>query len=131
MFNHSLYAARRSITSVANAAVVTLALVMTSSLMPVWAQKASSEKSPAPAAVAPSTAAVAATAPSALTPVQVSELSPVPAPAIAARAWITVDVTSGQIVASSNPDMKIEPASLTKIMTAYVRLPPSRKSVFR
>jgi len=120
MFNHSLYAARRSITSVANAAVVTLALVMTSSLMPVWAQKASSEKSPAPAAVAPSTAAVAATAPSALTPVQVSELSPVPAPAIAARAWITVDVTSGQIVASSNPDMKIEPASLTKIMTAYV-----------
>lgn len=120
MFNHSLYAARRSITSVANAAVVTLALVMTSSLMPVWAQKASSEKSPAPAAAAPSTAAVAATAPSALTPVQVSELSAVPAPAIAARAWITVDVMSGQIVASSNPDIKIEPASLTKIMTAYV-----------
>jgi D-alanyl-D-alanine carboxypeptidase (penicillin-binding protein 5/6) len=29
-------------------------------------------------------------------------------------------VTSGQVVASSNADQKIEPASLTKIMTAYV-----------
>ncbi len=122
MLNHSLCVARRIINPVANAAVVTLALLITSSLMPVWAQKASSEKSPAPAAApaAPSTAAVAATAPSVFTPVQVGELSPVPAPAIAAKAWITVDVTSGQIVASSNPDMKIEPASLTKIMTAYV-----------
>ena len=124
MLNRSLCAARRSITSVANAAVVTLALIMTSTFVPAWAQKASSEKSSAPAAVAapaaPSTAAVAATAPSVFVPVQVGELSAVPAPAIAAKAWITVDVTSGQIVASSNPDMKIEPASLTKIMTAYV-----------
>lgn len=120
MFNHSLCAARRSITSVANAAVVVLVLVMITGPMPVWAQRASSEKAPAPAPAAPSTAAVAATAPSVFAPVQVGDLSPVPAPAIAARAWITVDVTSGQIVASSNPDMKIEPASLTKIMTAYV-----------
>ena len=113
MLNHSLCAARRSIISVANAAVVTLALVMTSSLTPAWAQRASSEKAPAaaPAPAAPSTAAVAATAPSVFAPVQVGDLSPVPAPAIAARAWITVDVTSGQIVASSNPDIKIEPAS--------------------
>jgi D-alanyl-D-alanine carboxypeptidase (penicillin-binding protein 5/6) len=47
-------------------------------------------------------------------------MSSVPVPTIAARAWITVDVTSGQVVASSNADQKIEPASLTKIMTAYV-----------
>jgi D-alanyl-D-alanine carboxypeptidase (penicillin-binding protein 5/6) len=125
MLNHSLCAARRIITPVANAAVVTLAFVIASTLMPVWAQKASSEKPSTPAAAAaapaaPSAAALAATAPSVLTPVQVGELSTVPAPAIAAKAWITVDVTSGQIVASSNPDMKIEPASLTKIMTAYV-----------
>lgn len=125
MLNHSLCAARRIISPVANAVVVTLALMIASTLMPVWAQKASSEKSAAPAAAAPapaapSTAALAATAPSVLTPIQVGELSAVPAPAIAARAWITVDVMSGQIVASSNPDMKIEPASLTKIMTAYV-----------
>lgn len=52
--------------------------------------------------------------------VQVGELASVPAPTIAAKAWIVVDVTSGQTLASFNPDMKIEPASLTKIMTAYV-----------
>ena len=51
---------------------------------------------------------------------QVGELSAVPVPSVAARAWITLDAVSGQVVASSNPDMKIEPASLTKIMTAYV-----------
>ena len=74
MLNRSLCAARRSITSVANAAVVTLALIMTSTFVPAWAQKASSEKSSAPATVAapaaPSTAAVAATAPSVCLPWQ-------------------------------------------------------------
>lgn len=69
---------------------------------------------------APSAAAVAATTPPSNEPVQVGTLSAIPAPAIAARAWMTMDVTSGQIVASSNADMKVEPASLTKIMTAYV-----------
>ncbi len=70
--------------------------------------------------VAPSAAAISATTPPSLTPIQVGELSSVPAPAIAAKAWITFDVTSGQVVASVNPDQKIEPASLTKIMTAYL-----------
>ncbi|MCS6766722.1 MAG: D-alanyl-D-alanine carboxypeptidase [Candidatus Protistobacter heckmanni] len=41
-------------------------------------------------------------------------------PGIAARAWLLMDVTSGQILASQNPDEKVEPASLTKIMTAYL-----------
>jgi D-alanyl-D-alanine carboxypeptidase (penicillin-binding protein 5/6) len=74
----------------------------------------------APAKPAPSEAAVSAKTPSPLTPVQVGEMSSVPAPTIAARAWISVDVTSGQVVASSNADQKVEPASLTKIMTAYL-----------
>ena len=52
--------------------------------------------------------------------VPVGEVSPVPAPTIAAKAWIVMDVNSGQMLAASNPDMKIEPASLTKIMAAYV-----------
>jgi D-alanyl-D-alanine carboxypeptidase (penicillin-binding protein 5/6) len=123
MVKHPLCTARRSISSVANTAVVTLAILIASSLTPVWAQKASTDKSAATSAVvpaSPSTAAMAATAPSALVPTQVGLLSNIPIPAIAAKAWITVDVTSGQIVASSNPDMKVEPASLTKIMTAYV-----------
>jgi len=75
---------------------------------------------PEPKAAAPSAAAISATTPPSLTPIQVGELSSVPAPAIAAKAWITFDVTSGQVVASVNPDQKIEPASLTKIMTAYL-----------
>ncbi|MCD0504130.1 D-alanyl-D-alanine carboxypeptidase family protein, partial [Bordetella petrii] len=62
----------------------------------------------------------AASAPAAAAATPVAELSAVPAPTIAARAWISIDVSSGQVLASSNPDMQIEPASLTKIMTAYV-----------
>ena len=73
-----------------------------------------------PNAAAPSAAAISATTPPSLAPIQVGELSSVPAPAIAAKAWITLDVTSGQVVSSSNADQKIEPASLTKIMTAYL-----------
>ena len=41
-------------------------------------------------------------------------------PTIAARSWLLLDTTSNQIIASENPDLRIEPASLTKIMTAYV-----------
>jgi D-alanyl-D-alanine carboxypeptidase (penicillin-binding protein 5/6) len=44
----------------------------------------------------------------------------VPAPTIAARSWILLDATSGQIIASQDPSARIEPASLTKIMTAYL-----------
>jgi D-alanyl-D-alanine carboxypeptidase (penicillin-binding protein 5/6) len=41
-------------------------------------------------------------------------------PAVAARAWLLVDVTSGQAIASRNPEERVEPASLTKLMTAYI-----------
>ena len=40
------------------------------------------------------------------------------APTLAARSWLLVDVTTGQILAGSEPDLKVEPASLTKLMTA-------------
>ena len=43
-----------------------------------------------------------------------------PAPTIAARSWLLLDATSGQVIASQDPNARIEPASLTKIMTAYV-----------
>ncbi len=43
-----------------------------------------------------------------------------PAPTIAAKSWLLLDVNSGQILGSHDPDMRIEPASLTKIMTAYM-----------
>jgi len=41
-------------------------------------------------------------------------------PTVAARAWLLVDATSGQPIAGRNPEERIEPASLTKLMTAYV-----------
>jgi D-alanyl-D-alanine carboxypeptidase (penicillin-binding protein 5/6) len=44
----------------------------------------------------------------------------VPAPNIAARSWTLLDATSGQVIASQEADTRIEPASLTKVMTAYV-----------
>jgi D-alanyl-D-alanine carboxypeptidase (penicillin-binding protein 5/6) len=44
----------------------------------------------------------------------------VPAPTIAAKSWLLLDATSGQVLASQNPDARVEPASLTKIMTAYL-----------
>ncbi|MBA5639821.1 D-alanyl-D-alanine carboxypeptidase [Duganella sp. LX20W] len=43
-----------------------------------------------------------------------------PPPTIAAKSWLLLDATSGQIIASQDPNARIEPASLTKIMTAYL-----------
>ncbi len=44
----------------------------------------------------------------------------VPPPAVNARSWVLVDATSNQVLASGNPDERVEPASLTKLMTAYL-----------
>ena len=41
-------------------------------------------------------------------------------PSVVARAWMLADVSSGQILAAEKPDERFEPASLTKLMTAYV-----------
>src|SRR5512132_3371435 len=41
-------------------------------------------------------------------------------PPIAARAFILVDALSGQTIAAGDENTRFEPASLTKIMTAYV-----------
>jgi serine-type D-Ala-D-Ala carboxypeptidase (penicillin-binding protein 5/6) len=40
--------------------------------------------------------------------------------AIAARSWVLYDFQSNQILAAQNSDARIEPASLTKLMTAYL-----------
>jgi serine-type D-Ala-D-Ala carboxypeptidase (penicillin-binding protein 5/6) len=42
------------------------------------------------------------------------------APAIAAKSYILVDYNSGRIIAQNNAEMPVAPASITKIMTAYV-----------
>ena len=41
-------------------------------------------------------------------------------PDIAARAYLLLDVTSGQILAAKDIDAPVEPASLTKLMTEYL-----------
>jgi D-alanyl-D-alanine carboxypeptidase (penicillin-binding protein 5/6) len=41
-------------------------------------------------------------------------------PQVAARAWLLMDTQSGQIVQGLAVDERVEPASLTKLMTAYV-----------
>jgi D-alanyl-D-alanine carboxypeptidase (penicillin-binding protein 5/6) len=43
-----------------------------------------------------------------------------PSPDIAARAFLLMDFQSGQVLQSVKPDERVEPASLTKLMTAYL-----------
>ena len=46
---------------------------------------------------------------------------PIPsAPSLGAKTYILVDYGSGQTLAAKNPDQRVEPASVTKLMTAYI-----------
>ena len=51
--------------------------------------------------------------------VQAAE-QPTAPPSVDARAWILMDYASGKVLAEGNADEKLDPASLTKIMTSYV-----------
>jgi len=44
---------------------------------------------------------------------------PVP-PTLAAKSWLLLEMGSGQMLTSEKPDERLEPASLTKLMTAYL-----------
>jgi D-alanyl-D-alanine carboxypeptidase (penicillin-binding protein 5/6) len=44
---------------------------------------------------------------------------PVP-PTLAARSWLLLETASGQVLTTEKPDERLEPASLTKLMTAYL-----------
>lgn len=41
-------------------------------------------------------------------------------PEVAAKAFLLLDMTTGTVLAAQNPDTPVEPASLTKLMSAYV-----------
>ncbi|MGM0825782.1 MAG: D-alanyl-D-alanine carboxypeptidase family protein [Pseudomonadota bacterium] len=41
-------------------------------------------------------------------------------PQLAAKSWILMDADSGEILAEQNADQRLPPASLTKLMTAYL-----------
>lgn len=76
------------------------------------AHAASIETSPPATAASPTPATP-------LTPMQ-ALLATVPPPDLDARAWLVLDMTSGQILAEHNAHEQEAPASLTKLMTAYL-----------
>ena len=52
-------------------------------------------------------------------PAAQADTNPV-APQINAKSWVLMDYNSGKILTESNPDARLDPASLTKIMVSYV-----------
>jgi D-alanyl-D-alanine carboxypeptidase (penicillin-binding protein 5/6) len=73
----------------------------------VAARKGASKPAPAAApAVSPSAVAQGQGAPG--------------APSVAAASWVVIDTLSGQTLGAANADERRDPASLTKLMTAYV-----------
>ncbi|CAG4884819.1 D-alanyl-D-alanine carboxypeptidase DacC [Georgfuchsia toluolica] len=54
-----------------------------------------------------------------------------PSPVLAARAWALLDYGSGQVLAANNSDMPLEPASLTKVMTAYLTYAALKQNTLR
>jgi D-alanyl-D-alanine carboxypeptidase (penicillin-binding protein 5/6) len=50
-----------------------------------------------------------------------SDALPVPdAPQVVGEAWLLMDAATGQILAGKNVDARVEPASITKVLTSYV-----------
>jgi serine-type D-Ala-D-Ala carboxypeptidase (penicillin-binding protein 5/6) len=88
-----------------------------------WAQKAPTTSSPtspaAKAASATSGASGTSSASSANTTTTSSVTLPQP-PEVAARAYLLIDLTANQTLAAKDADSPVEPASLTKLMTAYL-----------
>ena len=64
--------------------------------------------------------AVMAQSPPRPTPTPPKGLPTPAAPSLGANSYILVDFNSGHVLVESNPDMPVEPASITKVMTSYV-----------
>ena len=47
-------------------------------------------------------------------------LAQVPPPVIQAKSWVLLDLSTGQTLTAQDADAKVAPASLTKLMTAYL-----------
>ncbi|TXH04333.1 MAG: D-alanyl-D-alanine carboxypeptidase [Nevskiaceae bacterium] len=53
---------------------------------------------------------------------------PVPAPpTVDATSYALLDFQSGELIAGSNPDARVEPASITKVMTVYIAFDELKK----
>lgn len=108
-------------------------LVLSSTAFAQTASTAPASAQAKPATLPAAQASTPAPATSSATPLAISSgtnLFPVgaptrplvtpPPPQINAKAYILEDADSGVVLASQNPDLRLAPASLTKIMTSYV-----------
>lgn len=93
------------------ALLATAALLLTLPLSALRAQAPST---------APATTTAPPAAPAAVPATPAAAPAPVPVPAINAAAFLVVEATSGQVLAEQNTKQKRDPASLTKLMTAYL-----------
>jgi D-alanyl-D-alanine carboxypeptidase (penicillin-binding protein 5/6) len=60
-------------------------------------------------------------APAKPAPAALSDALPVPPPpAVSAKSWVLMDFATGQVLAGEHYDDRVEPASITKVMTSYV-----------
>lgn len=53
-------------------------------------------------------------------PTAAANLPVPPPPKVTGTAWLLMDAASGNILAGENIDLRVEPASITKVMTSYV-----------
>ena len=72
-----------------------------------------SQAAPAPTPP-PADAAAAAPKPGAL------NVPTPPPPSLTAKSWLLMDYATGQVLAETNADERVQPASITKVMTSYV-----------
>ncbi|HEY8009629.1 MAG TPA: D-alanyl-D-alanine carboxypeptidase family protein [Rudaea sp.] len=79
---------------------------------PQKAQETKPEETPAPTDVQP--------APAPLPQPGALNVPVPPAPTLDAKSWVLMDYASGQVLAESGADTRVEPASITKVMTSYV-----------
>lgn len=83
----------------------------------VWAQK---PPAASPAAKATSAASANSGATSGATSSATASVTLPQPPEVAARAYLLIDLTANQTLAAKDADSPVEPASLTKLMTAYL-----------
>lgn len=73
-----------------------------------------------PHAAAPKAAAHKAKAAAATEPTMTTDANGQSVPVLSNKAWVLMDFNTGQILAGSNADEPLPPASLTKMMTSYL-----------
>lgn len=57
--------------------------------------------------------------------------SPIPAPEFPAKAWLVLDYNSNFVLTARNPDERVEPASLNKLMVAYLVFEALKKGALK